>query len=302
MTNSNNFGIVISFFGLWITTYFSIEYQQTIGFAIIFLFGILHGSNDLRLISKINQGETTSIGKKILLYYIIFVFFGIVLFYSLPKIALILFLMVSAYHFGEQHWNILNKEENSKTIICFQTTYGLFILSLLFNFHQEEVRKIIGQIINAPITSINFTYCLIFVGVLLLVNGLLLVRKNPSFSKEIMVNIVYLILFGVIFRNANLIWAFAIYFVVWHSLPSIKEQIYFLYGEYSLKNFVRYFKSAFAYWILSLIGILLLYVLFKDQEIFKALFFSFLAAITFPHTLVIMKMQSINKNNVKAVP
>ncbi|MFN3968677.1 Brp/Blh family beta-carotene 15,15'-dioxygenase [Flavobacterium sp.] len=298
MTNSNNFGIVISFFGLWITTYFSIEYQQTIGFAIIFLFGILHGSNDLKLISKINQGETATIGKKILLYYIIFVFFGVVLFYVLPKIALILFLIVSAYHFGEQHWNILNTKKASKTVIAFQTTYGLFILTLLFNFHQEEVRKIIGQIINVPITSVNFSYCLIVIGVLLFVTGLLLVRKNPIFSKEIMVNIVYLILFGIIFRNANLIWAFAIYFVVWHSLPSIKEQIYFLYGEYSLKNFVQYFKSAFAYWILSLIGILLLYVLFKDQEIFKALFFSFLAAITFPHTLVIMKMQSINKNNV----
>ena len=68
MTNSNNFGIVLSFFALWITTYFSIEYQQTIGFIIIFLFGILHGSNDLLLISKIKNEEATTIRKKILLY------------------------------------------------------------------------------------------------------------------------------------------------------------------------------------------------------------------------------------------
>ena len=135
MTNSNNFGIVLSFFALWITTYFSIEYQQTIGFIIIFLFGILHGSNDLQLISKINHRETASIGKKILLYYLIFVFIGIVLFYSLPKIALLLFLLVSAYHFGEQHWNNLSTKKMSKSVIAFQTTYGLFILFLLFYFH-----------------------------------------------------------------------------------------------------------------------------------------------------------------------
>jgi hypothetical protein len=35
-----------------------------------------------------------------------------------------------------------------------------------------------------------------------------------------------------------------------------------------------------------------LYFLFKDKEIFNAMFFSFLAAITFPHTIVIIKMQN----------
>jgi hypothetical protein len=38
----------------------------------------------------------------------------------------------------------------------------------------------------------------------------------------------------------------------------------------------------------SLIGIGLLYFLFRDKEIF-AYIFSFLAAITFPHVLVILK-------------
>ena len=297
MTNSNNIGIVLSFFALWITTYFSINYQQTIGFVIIFLFGILHGSNDLLLISKINNEKATKIRKKILIYYVVFVLFGILLFYSLPQLALLLFIIMSAYHFGEQHWNNLSPKKVSKSVIAFQTTYGLFILFLLFNFHQDEVRKIIEQIINSAIPFINFYGSLIFIGFSLVITGIVLFFQNPNFKNEIAVNIVYLILFGIIFKNANLIWAFAIYFIVWHSLPSIKEQICFLYGNYSIKNFVRYFKAAFVYWILSLIGILLLYLLFKDQEIFKALFFSFLAAITFPHALVIMKMQNINKNN-----
>nr|WP_294775030.1 Brp/Blh family beta-carotene 15,15'-dioxygenase [uncultured Flavobacterium sp.] len=290
MRNYNNFGIVISFFGLWITTYFSVNYQQTIGFVVIFLFGILHGSNDLQLISKINNNNSTRIGKKILFYYIAFVSSGIILFYCLPKIALLLFILISAYHFGEQHWNRLTTQKKISVEVVFQTLYGLFILFLLFYFHQGEVSKIIEQIINESIPFINYAYCLTAIGSLLLMSSLMLFKKNSSFRSEIIVNIVYLILFGIIFRNSNLIWAFAIYFIVWHSLPSIKEQIIFLYGQYSLKNFARYFKAAFVYWIFSLIGILLLYVLFKDQEIFNALFFSFLAAITFPHTLVIMKM------------
>lgn len=302
MTNSASFGIVLSFFGLWITTYFSVVYQQTIGFVVIFLFGILHGSNDLQLISKINNGESTTIRKKILFYYIVFVLLGIILFYSLPKIALLLFIIMSAYHFGEQHWNTLNTQNASKSVIAFQTAYGLFIFALLFYFHQEEVRKIIEQIINGSIPFVNFYYCLLFIGFGLFTTGLVLFLRNQHFRNAIVVNIVYLILFGIIFKNANLIWAFAIYFIVWHSLPSIKEQICFLYGNYSLQNFKRYFKAAFPYWIFSLMGIGLLYVLFKDQEIFKALFFSFLAAITFPHTIVIMKMQNTDKKATDFTP
>ena len=295
MTNSNNFGIVISFFGLWISTYFSVDYQQITGFVVIFLFGILHGSNDLQLISKINNKSSTTIGKKILVYYIAFVLSGIILFYSLPKIALLLFILISAYHFGEQHWNKWSVKKTISVEVIFQTLYGLFILLLLFYFHQDEVSRITEQIINDSISFVNYSYCLIAIGVLLLMSSWVLFKKHSSFRGEILVNIVYLILFGILFRNSNLIWAFAIYFIVWHSLPSIKEQIHFLYGKYTLKNFGRYFKAAFVYWLFSVIGIGILYLLFKDQEFFKAVFFSFLAAITFPHALVIMKMQSNNK-------
>jgi Brp/Blh family beta-carotene 15,15'-monooxygenase len=84
-----------------------------------------------------------------------------------------------------------------------------------------------------------------------------------------------------------LIWGFAIYFIIWHSIPSIINQINYLNGEVSWNNFRKYIRSAFLYWVISLIGIATLYLLFKDIEIFNALFFSFLAAITFPHVLVI---------------
>jgi Brp/Blh family beta-carotene 15,15'-monooxygenase len=298
MRNCNNFGIVVSFLGLWITTYFSADYQQSIGFVLIFLFGILHGSNDLQLISKINRDNTAINGKKILLYYIVFVLSGILLFYILPKMALFLFIIMSAYHFGEQHWNQLSFNKPTASEIVFQTLYGLYILSLLFYFHQEEVTVVIEQIINEPVTLINYTFGLIVIGVLLLISSCYLLKTNPNFKDDILINLIYLTLFAVIFRNSNLIWAFSIYFIVWHSLPSIKEQIGFLYGNYNLKNFVRYFKAAFIYWFFSLIGIALLYFLFRDQEIFKALFFSFLAAITFPHAIVIMKMQHINKKGL----
>jgi len=94
----------------------------------------------------------------------------------------------------------------------------------------------------------------------------------------------------VVFKSSSLIWGFTIYFIFWHSIPSLHDQIIFLYGKYSLAHFKKYVKTAFGYWILSIIGIAVLYVLAKDLIIFDALFFSFLASITFPHALVILRM------------
>lgn len=291
MTNSIRFGIVLSFFCLWINTHFSPDYQQIIGFVVIFLFGILHGSNDIALYNKMNNENDTISLQKILIYYISIVVFGVFLFYSIPTVALLLFLLFSGYHFGEQHWSFLKVDRKLKSLILFETTYGLFILSLLFYFHQTEVKIIVQHIINNSIDFMNFTLVTIIIGLTLILSSIALAKHSINFKKNIIINLFYLLVFAIIFKTANLIWAFAIYFVVWHSIPSIKEQINYLYGNFSIKNFVSYFKSAFPYWIISLIGITILYFFFRDKELFNALFFSFLAAITFPHTIIIIKMQ-----------
>jgi len=293
MSKYNKFAILLSFFALWITIYFTFKHQQIIGFVIIFLFGILHGANDLTLISKISNEKSSKYLKKILFFYIIIVLLGALLFYCIPILALILFIVFSAYHFGEQHWNKLEFDSDKNSIVLFQTIYGLFILSLLFCFHEEEVKQIIFQIINYSISKLNFTWLTIALGIILLFSGIRINSISIKFKNEIIINIFYLLVFAIIFKTADLIWAFAIYFVVWHSIPSIKEQIIFLYGNFSSKNFKLYFKSAFLYWIISLFGISLIYVIFKNTQLFNALFFSFLAAITFPHTIIINKMKNI---------
>ncbi|HLP64623.1 Brp/Blh family beta-carotene 15,15'-dioxygenase [Flavobacterium sp.] len=292
MLNTNSYRILFSFFAIWITSNFSFKYQQLIGFVVIFLFGILHGANDLALFQKINENKVYLSIKKMIIYYILIVSIGALLFFYIPIFALLLFILFSSYHFGEQHWNELEIVNQNQILVLFQTVYGLFILSLLFSFHEIEVKNIIQQISNTSIAELNFKIIISIVGLILLILGIVMYRISKKFKSEIVLNLFYLLVFAIIFKTADLIWAFAIYFVVWHSIPSMKEQIHFLYGDCTVTNFKRYFKSAFLYWIASLIGIGILYMLFKEYKIFNALFFSFLAAITFPHTLIIIKMQN----------
>ena len=292
MSKTNKFAIIVSFFALWINVTFSPNYQQVIGFVVIFLFGILHGANDLALFQKISATKKSISLQKLTLYYIGIVIFGALLFYSIPIIALLLFIFFSSYHFGEQHWNTIETKEKNSWITLFQTIYGLFIFSLLFSFHEIEVEKIIYQITTTSIEQLDFKWITICIGLLMFASGIKVNAVSMKFKSEIVVNIFYLIVFAIIFKTADLVWAFAIYFVIWHSLSSIEEQINYLYGSFTLKNFRSYFISAFPYWITSLFGIFILYFIFKDKELFNALFFSFLAAITFPHTIIIIKMQN----------
>ena len=290
MFKIHKISILSSFIGLWLTSYLNKEAQFFVGFLLILSFGILHGANDLVLINQLNIENKPKSFVKLLISYLIIVFSAVVLFVFIPTLAMILFIIISAYHFGEQHWQKLKEQQSELITVIFQLNYGLFILFLLFILHAKEVIEIVFNITTLRVGSLFITIVFIASSILLALLLLYISNKNSEFKKNIPEQLIYLVVFAVIFKVGSLIWAFTIYFILWHSIPSLNDQIKFLYGNYSFKNFTNYFKSAFLYWIVSLIGIGLLYYFFRDQKLFEALFFSFLAAITFPHAWVILKM------------
>lgn len=290
MSKNSNLSILASFLGLWITSFFQDEFQIIVGFVLIFSFGILHGANDLVLLKKVNVSKSPISFIKLLSSYIVVVLFSALLFVMIPWLALLLFILVSSYHFGEQHWQDLEEYKSIWTKPLYHFNYGIFILLLLFVFHNKEVEKIVFSITDIDIAFINLFYLLLFFGITLSLFFVYYYYKSVKFQKRLVKELLFLVVFTILFKVGSLIWGFALYFIFWHSIPSLHDQIKFLYGRYNFENFKLYFRSAFIYWIISLIGIVLLYLLFKDKKIFDALFFSFLAAITFPHAFVIVKM------------
>lgn len=290
MIKYSNVAIVASFLGLWIDSFFNHRSQIFVGFLLIFTFGILHGANDLLLIDKLIYKKKTNSRLKILLSYISVVLIGSLLFYIIPWVTLSAFVIVSGYHFGEQQWESLNKNSFKFLVEIFQLVYGLFILFLLFNFHSDEVQKIVFAITGVNFPSFFIPLFLKIFGVIFIVLSLYFLSIQVIAIRTFITEIFYLVVFTIIFKSSSLIWGFSLYFVLWHSLPSIIDQIKFVYGYFSLTNFISYFKSALIYWIASLLGISILYLVFKDEKIFNALFFSFLASITFPHVFVVTKM------------
>ncbi|MFT5677788.1 MAG: Brp/Blh family beta-carotene 15,15'-monooxygenase [Planctomycetota bacterium] len=289
MENYTKIAIIITFFSLWLSGYFSSPSQQVVGLFLIFSLGILHGSNDLKLISKVT---TSSKPIQLALFigsYIGTVLIASLLFYSIPSFALVAFVIFSAYHFGEQHFNTVSDNTSTFNKSMF-LSYGLTILFLLFNLNSTATVEIINSLTGFTFLTVWFKWIFTFTAIIWLLFALTMVLKNNMTWKRLLFELFLLLVFAVVFKTATLIWAFAIYFIFWHSIPSIFEQQSFLYGEVSIKTFIIYIKSSFVIWLISITTVGLLFLWIQDEKILLPLMFAFLGAITFAHSFTISKM------------
>ncbi|MGV6832150.1 MAG: Brp/Blh family beta-carotene 15,15'-dioxygenase [bacterium] len=287
MQKIQNISILLSFVSLWLTSLLPVQSELLIGYILIFSFGILHGANDLLILGVISRSISKKTFFKELFIYILAVLLGAIAFYFFPLIALILFILSSAYHFGQQHWEhqSLFKEDSLNALNYF--FYGLLVLMILFYANKLEVIEIIEQItlyqLSDDFINNGMIATVILYLVLCLYSFSLKKIRNINFIKELL----YIIVLTIIFKVADVIWGFAIYFIFWHSIPSLYEQIMFIYKEMNTTNFLKYCRNALPYWLISIIGIALLYYLLEDSRLFNAVLFAFIAAVTFPHTIVI---------------
>ena len=217
--------------------------------------------------------------------YVGVVLLGGLFFFFLPSIALFIFILFSSYHFGEQHWEDRLKLSTSHSF--FFTLYGAFIFFLIFITQYKDVALVIEKISGVLLPYEFFLWSLISTGVLLLFIMMIIPSLRESLIKELfLLGLLYLL-----FHFSSLLFSFAFYFVVWHSIPSLKEQINYLYGDLKKASIKKYLKASLLYWIASLVflGLIFNYIDF-NADYFLPMFFSFLAAITFPHTIVIGMM------------
>ena len=277
--------------GLWITSLLPEAFELFLGFILIFTFGMVHGSNDIMIVDKLSK-KTNSTFFKILSTYLIVVTAAILIFYFIPVLALVLFILFSAYHFGEQHWEEVLSNLNLPLQKIFFFCYGLLILYMVFLFNVEAVIEIIYEITSLELNDIYASEVtqILFV-ILFLITGKAVYKKQIAI-KSVLRELFSLLVFAIIFNSSSLIWGFTIYFIFWHSIPSLLDQITFIYGDLKKKSILKYVKAALPYWLISLVGIAVLFLIFKDEKHFHSLFFAFIAAVTFPHAIVMLKMFS----------
>jgi Brp/Blh family beta-carotene 15,15'-monooxygenase len=278
--------ILFTFLAIGASQVFSQESQDIIALVGIFSLGILHGSNDLFVMEKIKGNAQHHHVLKPLLMYIGVVLLFVVVFFLFPLLALIAFILISGYHFGEQHFHHKIDQHPSTLVSLFYLFYGLLVLFGLLVLNTDEVLFIIEDMTGFLFTSSMLWTTLIISFLGSCIVFAVLANYNTQLRQSVGINLFYLILFSVVFFFSDLIWGFATYFILWHSLPSLKDQVHSIYGNFNTTNVLNYVKKAFPYWLVSIIGMCVVVWVFKDSNYFLSLLFAFIASITFPHVFV----------------
>jgi Brp/Blh family beta-carotene 15,15'-monooxygenase len=268
------------------------EIQWFIALLLIGSVGLLHGANDLNLINALRILPESS-RRKHLALYLSAVLLVLVVFSLNRPLALFFFIVISAFHFGQQH---LSETLSGNVILRYLNyiTYGSSIFGLLFYTHAIESSTAIAEISGIFFTVDDFLNFLL-VSIATWIVAYIIVK--PKGYLILGVELMILSLFYFLFTQVNLALAFAIYFALWHAIPSLNDQFRILYDEKVKRSWLVYLKQSALFWVLSIIGLAVVFSqVFLQNKTPLPLLVYFLAAITFPHVLVMSRVENALKS------
>ena len=282
------FRIAVATFFIILSCLFSVNYQDMFGFSLILSIGLIHGANDLLIIKRNTSSDTNFSQFKSFIKYFGIVLAGLIFFYFIPSFALISFILVSVYHFGEQHIEAIPLDKNLKNSRRYISiiSHGILLFTIIFMNNTKVVVDVFSSF-NIVFLNYNFLMIILIITSILYVS-ILIIKKDlqPFLISEIL----FFGLFYFLSITSSLILCFSVYFIFFHSILSIKDQVKYIYGSNNSKSLKRYIKNSLPYFILALIFLILFYIYTElIIMIFLPIIFTFLAAITFPHVLVIEK-------------
>ena len=283
------FRIAVATFFIILSCLFSVNYQDMFGFSLILSIGLIHGANDLLIIKRNTSSDTNFSQFKSFIKYFGIVLAGLIFFYFFPSFALISFILVSIYHFGEQHIEAIPLDKNLKNTRRYISiiSHGILLFTIIFMNNTKVVVDVFSSF-NIVFLNYNFLMIILIITSILYVS-ILIIKKDlqPFLISEIL----FFGLFYFLSVTSSLILCFSVYFIFFHSIFSIKDQVKYIYGSNNSKSLKRYIKNSLPYFILALIFLILFYIYTEiDNNDLLPIIFTFLAAITFPHVLVIEKM------------
>lgn len=263
--------------------------------------GLYHGTNDLYLKTKAPSISKSSFDKRLFNYLFIAVSFFL-LFLVFPALWLLVFVLFSTYHFGEQHFYVDTKGFYLNSIL-FRFFYGLTIVGALAYFNEKEVIRILENILQINSTNFQVVFSVMFWGSLLL-QAIYLIRLVTVYRIRMSDWFLFqFALFSLVlfFFASNLLWSFTFYFVFWHSIPSLLLQIRNDFNSASLNEAKIFFKRGLPIYIMTIAVLLPLVFQTKDWSVFSKWYIIAGSAIVIPHIVTIYKMLESKKTQIKSM-
>lgn len=266
--------------------------------------GIPHGAADFAIFKQLNTKNWSNL-RFFGLYLSLSAVYALLWWWQ-PAIALGIFLILSAYHFGQSNWQAILDEQNWLIKSITYLLWGTLVVFAPLLFHFAETSVIIEQIIAHKLPDFTIAQQVSSLYVLVMLNvvwmAILLPLTNTS-VKQIGMEYLNISILLLLFYTLPLLLAFALYFVLWHSFSSIQDQIWFFKEMQQGFNLKNYAAIALPFTLMAIFGLGAWYALYTFtgvQELNIGLLFSFIAIITLPHTIVMEGLyQQFNGINIK---
>lgn len=276
----------------------SMNQQLIVLFATLFTLGIPHGALDFYIDKKINQATGLKHKYLFLLKYISNMVAYALVWYFLPTVAIVIFIGLTAFHFGEIDWLGKSYTGIHKLVYSFLgLSWILFLLSK--NIHTAiDVFVLLGQSeLQAAeyIKIANVVYpisqaALIIIHIILFFSSRYFFSDNKQFFFAVM-QIGCLTILNLLLP----LWlCFSFYFGLWHSILSF-DKIRQEFGmQNSLKGWGALLSKAVPYAVVAWTGIVVFVYWSLESWTIKEslpLLFIGIAVLALPHLQVFTKMK-----------
>jgi Brp/Blh family beta-carotene 15,15'-monooxygenase len=265
--------------------------QLGIFVVLMLLTGLPHGATDHLVFRRLQPNlSARSFWLRFLLQYLGMIAAYAALWYFLPGISLLLFLLLTFFHFGQSEFFFIRLPESHPYKWALYLSWGALVILSILHFNLNESLPILTEILPphgpAIMWWLNHGHQLLLV---LLASSLLLlglgVALNYLSLRAAWQELLIMAVLGVLFWSSGLLLSFAIYFGLWHATKAIYAELQVLRHKQSLSigNFAR---QALPFTLLSLIGIgILIGLALGLEESFSPflLFFIAISVLTLPH-------------------
>lgn len=256
----------------------------------LILGGIPHGASDYLIFQRLLAQKDSLYSRSIfsLLYLSIIVAYGF-LWWFYPLVAFLFFIVLSLYHFGQSNWEYVNFPNSFWQAFTYLLWGGLVVGFPVLVYH-EQASLIIFEITGSTFSPNNFRWPILFG--LLMFNILNITYlweakciDKSGFNKEI-INLLVLVS---LFLTTPLLIGFGVYFVFWHSLGTIFDQLAILKQTDHSYDLKKYLKKLVPFTIMAFVGLGLFYWLLGDRMDYGlnlGALFLFISIITVPHSIL----------------
>lgn len=269
---------------------------------LIILLGIPHGAIDHILFIQSKKSNP-------ILFYASYL--GVMLVYVLiwicfPVFSLIIFLVISAYHFGQSQMVEKMGTKDGWINKSLYFSWGSTLLSSLFSFNHDglialldlyEDTRIFIPLFDHNNLNLIFTSSL---GLTLFLLAKLYLSKELT-ARELFYELIILSTILAAFYLLPLIIGFTIYFVFQHSLKVMIQEYNFLKNSESMFSVRKFVLSIAPFSLMTIFFLVILLVLYRFGQLpvsVSLLVFIFISTFTIPHSFV---MESFYSSKIRKI-